>query len=320
MAAPLGPLIETLWYWEGPVSRYYQPGQHWRSSRELTLWHLTRGYVTLHWEGGSRYVPAGHWITPTPLRRYEVFSADATVASLRFRASHPDGRMLLCPTTPWVAPHHLNAPRQPARPSPTRQCTDGTHPPEILTPTPVAPSTAPLHQAVFALRTYLSEKLHLDLCTKPDLTTLPLNTLQRIRLNARMADCFCALAEAMGTQTVSAAEHHLHPAVTLAMQFLATRPLEKPLREAEVAQATGLSLPHLRRVFRRQLGLTLKSWDAQRLEAAIKTALQAHRYSCKEIAQQHGFSSASHFSRWFHLRTHQTPQQWVNSAAADGLV
>jgi AraC-like DNA-binding protein len=249
---------------------------------------LQKGTVELIWENGRRLVEADHWIVPTPLRRTERFSADAEVRSLRFNAFSADGRMLLCPAEPFVLPGH---------------------------------KAAALGRHLGRLRAFLRDELEMDLGMKSLLSEAPMTLRHRVEMRERIASWFGALLDAVEAQGgIDSADLTHHPAVIAALHDLAGRDLRHPLREAAVARSAGISLSHLRRLFRQQVGFTLKSWDGKRLEDATKQALRSGRLSCKEIAHAHGFSSASHFSRWFKETQEVTPSEWLALKTPDDVV
>jgi AraC-like DNA-binding protein len=276
-----------IWFWEGPVHRYFIPTRHWRSSRELSLWLLHKGTVELLWEHGSRRVTKGHWIMPTPFKRNERFSADAEVLSLRMDASDSDGTMLLRPRKPLVFE---------------------------------ARSGFAFDRSVQALREYLCEELGCDPQWKIENLSLPLQNA--LRLNTLLSAVFAewvGRVEAQDPDSCAPVEP-THSGLQKAVTFLEARDLSRPLREADVAMWAGVSLPHLRRLFRRQLGSTIKGWDARRLARSVRQALAERRLSAKEVAYAHGFSSPSHFSRWFRKQHHCTPGAWLKGHRPDGAV
>ncbi len=280
------PRVQFLWYWEGPVSRYYHNSPLWRSDRDLHLWCLRRGTLRLRWRNGDCLVPAGNWIVPPPFRRLASFSKDAEVWSLRFGAFLEHGQMWLCPGNPVVWPV----------------------------------GEGPLLRAMQLFRDCLRTDLGLDLDMKPDLERLTAPPLEALRFKTRLAEVLLALTEEAGEslQTGNAAPD-FHPAVARAMTLMAERDFRKPLRQAELAAACGVGEPRLRALFRDHTGTTLKAWDMEQIDRSAKAAL-ARELSAKEVAYAHGFSSPSHFSRWFRQRNQLSPGQWLLSGAKDGWI
>lgn len=269
--------IELLWYWEGPIERYYTPVHHWRSSRELACWYLRKGSAELMWKNESRTVQAGNWIIPPPLRRNEYFSADAEVQSIRFKAFSPDRRMLLCPAAPIVTPYDKH-------PHLARHLRD--------------------------LRAILKHELKQDIGHKLFLDKVDITSRTLISLRASMAHFVGALMDIAIEDGAPQAESKHHPAITAALDYMAHRNLSTPLREDLLENICGVSITHLRRLFRAQIGMTIMEWNSQHLESSVKQALRSGAYTCKEIAHAHGFCSSSHFSRWFRNLHNCTPKQF----------
>jgi len=275
MSLQTGVHLELLWYWEGPASQYFKPCDHWRSSRELSCWYLRKGSAELHWPDGCRKVGPGCLIIPPPLRRNEFFSVDAEVQSLRFNAYDADGRMLFYPSVPFV---HL------------LQKDDS------------------LEVRLKELRAILLDDLKLDVSTKTPLVEIEIPLRKLLKLRGSMAHWMESVLDAVeqvGGIPLADADHH--PAVTAALHYLSKRRLDVPLKEAVLVENTGVSLPHLRRLFRTQIGFTLKHWDSKRVETSIKQALTSGKFTCKEVAYAHGFNSASHFN----LTAVPEPSTWA---------
>ncbi|MEX2382375.1 MAG: AraC family transcriptional regulator [Opitutales bacterium] len=281
-------LLLPIWYWEGPVSRYYRRVRGWRSGRETTLWLLERGSVVLHWGEGERRVEAGQWILPPPMRRNERFSVDAEVKSLRFLALRADGNLLLNPLEPWVFP--------------------------VREPDPMEHTPAALREWV--VTEINGDPGHKTLFQETQLEVGPYFRLQAIMAEG-VAQLHTRLGEAGFAQPVST---DTHPAVSMALRVLAERDLSRPLKEIEVARAAGISLSHLRCLFREQTGFTLKDWDAQRIESGVRHRLRTGHNSMKEIAAEFGFHSPSHFSRWFRQRFGRSPGEFQRLPRSDDLV
>jgi AraC-like DNA-binding protein len=79
---------------------------------------------------------------------------------------------------------------------------------------------------------------------------------------------------------------------------------------AELRAATGLSRPHLDRLFRLHSGHSVRAWCDQRLTDRACTALGDPGAAVKRIAGDLGFSDPSHFCRWFRRQTGISPAEW----------
>ncbi|MDA3873870.1 MAG: AraC family transcriptional regulator [Kiritimatiellae bacterium] len=281
-------ILEALWYWEGPVRRYYKTLRGWRSSRELTLWHLTRGEVELLWRDGSQRVTAGKWIVPTPMCRNERFSADAEVRSLRLLALHRDGALLLNPDAPLVFP---------------------------------GSEDSGVHQAFDGLGELVRNRMGEEPGRKTLFREMDLEPEHFFELRALTSSCFTSLVRELRKMGMSVpGSSTAHPAVSASLHYLGERDLRHPLKEIDIAHAAGVSLPHLRRLFREQTGCTLKVWDAQRIENGVRRQLRAGDRSIKEISIDFGFYSPSHFSRWFRERFGRSPTEFQRLPYVDDQV
>lgn len=111
-----------------------------------------------------------------------------------------------------------------------------------------------------------------------------------------------------GPQRFALAERHgtANGPLLKALQMLEDH-LDQTLPRAQVAQAAGLSLRQLERLFTRHLGQSLSETAmAIRLEAA-ESRLRATDISITDIAIDCGFASVAHFSRRFRARFGMPP-------------
>jgi len=82
----------------------------------------------------------------------------------------------------------------------------------------------------------------------------------------------------------------------------------------ELARLCNLSFRQLRRVIRRELGCSPKTWLHQRRLLAARRSLLTGD-SVKKVALDLGFKQTSHFCRQFKSFNHMTPSQFVLSHA-----
>ena len=76
----------------------------------------------------------------------------------------------------------------------------------------------------------------------------------------------------------------------------------------ELSRAAGLSVAHFHRLYVGQTGKTPRErFEERRQQAAIMLVEQSPR-PLKVISADLGFSSPSHFSRWFGKRVHSAPR------------
>lgn len=83
---------------------------------------------------------------------------------------------------------------------------------------------------------------------------------------------------------------------------------EPALSVASVAADLGVSADHLSREFRRQRGVTLKTWIISERLALARNLLADHRNNISEIGYLCGFNSPAYFGYLFRRRTGLTPR------------
>lgn len=97
--------------------------------------------------------------------------------------------------------------------------------------------------------------------------------------------------------------------VRRAREFLRSRCRENPT-VAETARAAGISATHLRDLFRRETGMSPRSFLlSQKLEAA-KDLLLSGETPLKTVAERVGFSSIHSFTSFFSARAGTPPAAW----------
>ncbi|WP_460451278.1 helix-turn-helix transcriptional regulator [Alsobacter sp. SYSU BS001988] len=138
----------------------------------------------------------------------------------------------------------------------------------------------------------------------------------RARFEASMAEALtlraaAILASAAGRELAApAAEAQglgAHRALDRAVDYLIAR-LDEPVRLAEVAAASGVSLRRLQELFRHRLGCSPGEFLRRRRLARAHDLLRSgHVGSVTESAMASGFSHFGKFSAWYRLRYGETP-------------
>ena len=77
-----------MWIYDGPVDSH---GQGVVAAYDLTAWLLRRGSVEVRSGAQHWRAKAGEWLFPPQGERWQNFSADARIVSVRFRAKWPTG-------------------------------------------------------------------------------------------------------------------------------------------------------------------------------------------------------------------------------------
>lgn len=88
--------------------------------------------------------------------------------------------------------------------------------------------------------------------------------------------------------------NHLHSKITL----------------KELAQAAGLSESYLSRLFKKEIGVTVSQYIAQKRVEAAENLLKYSDYSCVEISNYLCFNSESYFIQVFKSYTKMTPKEY----------
>ncbi|HEU5080680.1 MAG TPA: AraC family transcriptional regulator [Opitutaceae bacterium] len=89
--------------------------------------------------------------------------------------------------------------------------------------------------------------------------------------------------------------------------LLASVDVEQPLQA--MVQKSGYQRDHLNRLLKKETGLTLGQWRAQRRLAKAKELL-SDGVKVGEVALATGMPDQNYFARWFRRQTGQTPTAW----------
>lgn len=88
--------------------------------------------------------------------------------------------------------------------------------------------------------------------------------------------------------------------------------LQEPIVLQELADAIGINVTHISKLFHKEMGLTLGAFIREQKVNAAKNMLIYSDYSCAEVAQYFAFASNSHFTKVFREHTGLTPTQYRN--------
>ena len=100
------------------------------------------------------------------------------------------------------------------------------------------------------------------------------------------------------------------PRVLRALAWLDESPIRERFNGPQLAQAAGLSVNQLIRLFLKNTGLTPFEYYDRRRHRLAQQLLQESALPIKRIAFELGFSSVSHFSNWFKKRQGISPSRW----------
>jgi AraC-like DNA-binding protein len=265
------------WIYEGELFGTNRRGK-WHPDH-MAAWLIKRGSVTLRQEGKATTASAGEWMVPWPGYRYQEFSDDARILSVRFQAAWPDGKPLFERGLSIKFP----AARFPRLEIVARQLLETARP--VIPGDPVQLSTASipfdnfLEVKVVTLR-WLSEIY---------------NTLCALGLRpSRLGIC--------------------DERIVSALQRLDQLALSQKLAEGRLASEFGLSVSQFVRLFRQELGETPKQYFDQRRRYYCHQMLAGTAVPIKEIAYNLGFTRLSDFSTWFRKHCGIAPRRFREEA------
>lgn len=263
---------ELLWSYLGPV----HPGgvdKH-SISQNLFGWLVLRGTCTCRSENGAVAAKAGQWMFPPFGPRHQKFTPEARIISVSFLLHGPGGRSLFDHGIGLVIPGS----EQPALEKAARKV------------------VAVIEREFPAA----SNQLFLRMATLP----------QHWELQGAFMDWLKAYAEAMESAEVPPAWPELPSGrFADAVQKVERHPFSQPFREAEIARLAGLSTPHLRRLFIKNIGKSPKERFEERRAKAAQALVTDSGKPLKAISVELGFSSPAHFSRWFSQRFKASPRE-----------
>jgi AraC-like DNA-binding protein len=272
--------VLPLWYWDTPCVDL-GPGENrrWRANDQIAFWWLVRGRLRVVYDDGrTEEVGAGRAVLQPTIRHQESWSPDTALVSIRVTASWPGGR-------PFNRLERTLA----------------------LDPVVSAP-LLPLSRNLGAQVHRLSRQAP---GTKVLLPDLHLGAGGHAGLMAAFWAWFASLTEAC-----AAAGHHWQGAGTgdgridALVALVAGWDLTRPLDQAAVTAATGLSPAGARRLALRRLGATPRELLERRRLRLAEELLRWHDLPQRELARSLGFTQAGHCGQWFRRRTGLTPDRW----------
>lgn len=270
-----------IWIYDGAVETRWRKGVV--ESPYLTAWLVRKGQVRVRVNGRSISARAGQWIFPPPSNQlWREFSDDALILSVRYRASWPTGEDLFSEGLGLVF-------------------SAAEHPELERAARPLAKFAAANFPKGYR---YLMEE--------------PATLTQHLRLQVLFARWLDVSVEALTAQGLTPSRMgRIDTRLLKAVRIIERKGLATAISERALAQEVGLSISQLARLFRRQFGVSARTYgEKQRHEHAL-AALQSSPQTIKEIAFQLGFSSLPHFSTWFRRKHGLSPRAVRKKNPAD---
>lgn len=263
------------WIYEGGVLPKYQRGNF--SPDHMGAWLIGRGSVLLRQEDKTVKAVAGEWLVPWPGFRYQEFSPDATILSIRFRAAWPDNKPLF--------DRGLSV-KFPARDFPRLER---------------------------LARETLRSAGNLIPTEPVQLAHEPVPFERYIMVNMMFMRWFAELYGALCSLGVKPARIGVHDErIIAALQRLDSVALSERLSEGWLARESGLGESQFVRLFRNEIGETPKQYFDQRRRNYCREMLTGSDVPIKEVAFSLGFKRLSDFSAWFKNHFGLSPRSFRN--------
>lgn len=268
--------INLAWIYEGEVPAKNRRGHY--SPDHLGAWLVLRGNVLLRHHGQTVRARVGEWLVPWPGQRYQEFSDDAVILSVRFTARWPDGKPLFERglSTVFAASDHPGLERV------ARQL--------LAVSRQTMPSTAGnVPHSMLTLGAFVDLQVAVLRWIDEFTRTLCALDLRPMRIGIR------------------------DERIMATLQRLDAFPLSERLREQSIAAEVGLGISQLVRIFREELGETPKQYFDQRRRTYCHQMLGGTGVPIKEVACNLGFSRLSDFSAWFKKQFNVPPREFRKS-------
>jgi AraC-like DNA-binding protein len=269
-----------IWIYDGAVESRWRKGAV--ESPHLTAWLVRKGQVKVRIDGRSIAARAGQWIfPPASAQLWREFSDDAQILSVRYRASWPTGDDLFSEGLGVVF-------------------AAADHPELERAARPLARFAAANFPQGYR---YLMEE--------------PATLTQHLRLQVLFARWLDVSVEALIAQGLTPSRMgRIDTRLLKAVRLIERQGLASTISERDLARAVGLSISQLARLFRRQFGVSARTYGEKQRHEHARAALQSSPQTIKEIAFQLGFSSLPHFSAWFRRKHGMSPRALRRTAAA----
>jgi len=264
--------ISLLWIYQGRVP---QPTRAmFDAFPSMTAWLVRKGTVEVTVGERCDRASSGQWIFPKPVARFQRFSPDAEILSVRFRIEWPNGDQLFSEGMGVTLParEHPDLERAARRLERVVQSLTKTR----------------FHDASFTGRNLdFLEFLRVEKAVIGWSETV-YRSLLRAGLKPNL--------QLTGDSRIQAI-----------LQALDAWPLHEAFRAEEFARRTGVSRSNLDRITMRSLGTSSKAYmDRRRIRYALQ-CLQQPDVPVKQIAMETGFRHASSFCTWFRNKTGRYP-------------
>lgn len=267
-----------VWIYDGPVSPFGQGATH---SYHHAAWLMRRGSVEVRLGAQTWRAHAGQWFFPPTGSRWQTFSADARLLSVRYRATWPTGEDFFQKDL-GIAVNAADHPELSRAAAPMAKFVARSFPAATIN-LMQAPASLEVN---FRLQTLFARWIETVVVTLTHEGVMP---------------------SRMGT---------IDPRLLDAVRRLDRQPLAEPMAEGRLAEMVGLSVTQLNRLFIRQFGVSSRGYFENRRYHHAVEVLENSPNAVKEIAYELGFSSLPHFSAWFRRKHGLSPRDFRQASPA----
>jgi AraC-like DNA-binding protein len=251
-----------FWIYDGDVPAEGRKGKF--NEGVLSAWLLRRGQVVVEHDGQKITASAGEWLIPWPGLKFQEFSEDAALLSIRFQAAWPDGQPLFSKGLSVAFP-------------------------------------ARYHPDLEASATHLLELVQSNSPKAAlSLTAVGIGMDEFLQIKAALMKFVAVFYRVMCAIGLQPARIGLRDErVISALQQLDTLDLSHRIQKAPLAMNAGLSPSQFVRLFRDEVGYTPKQYLERRRLSFAEQMVAGTSVPIKEICYNLGFVRLSDFSAWF---------------------
>lgn len=268
--------LKLDWIYDGAINPIYQETREYIPGQSAFL--IRQGGVQVSSDEGSVKAGPGEWLLLNEGLRWQKFTADVRMLSIRFHCTWPGGQPVF----------------------------------NLKQGAPVASTAAPeLEQVAVDLDNRVRTTYHGVGAWLPGAPSNLMAYMEVQQLFTRWLGVYIKTLLQLG---YSPSRFEVaDPRVMRAVWILDHHPLNVPLPEAQLASQINLSVGQFARLFNQQFGISpFRYLERRRLTEAIER-VRGSDSSQKAIAIDLGFNSLSHFSSWFRRKTKLSPSDFRNN-------
>ncbi|HBR94477.1 MAG TPA: hypothetical protein DEA90_09965 [Opitutae bacterium] len=267
--------FQLLWIYKGTPSSSARQVRH--ALPGLSAWLVLKGGVEISSGGQQVSAQTGDWVFPPFKGDQRKFTSDFEFISLRFMASWTEDREAIQEAIPHVC-------RSEAYPKLERV-------------------TRKLLRMAGTRMTAAKNQMQFENISMQNYLRLHGTFVEWIQI-------YFSVMENLGAQIyrLETTDDRVNDAKT----YLERAPIDQPVREHDVAEAIGISVAQLNRIFHKDMGMTPCNYFNRRKEAHAKKLLVQTSAPIKQIGYELGFNDPANFTNWFQSKTGTSPKAYRN--------